>query len=168
MTLHVKTGDQKFWQGSVKCWSCRDQRGDKLYERYEPLTAVKVPWRWRQYISPKLWYLPMSPHGITTQSNIDDFLYLRVSSQECSTVNMCKENGSRQTIWSFIYLGTTVKKSEVHSRWTEEQIKFSSEPSVLPSLIWKHPKLKYTELQLILFFLCGCQTWSFTLWQKQK
>jgi hypothetical protein len=29
------------------------------------------PWRRRQYVSPKNWYLPMSPHGITTQkSNI--------------------------------------------------------------------------------------------------
>jgi hypothetical protein len=22
-------------------------------------------WRWRQYVSPKHWYLPVSPHGIT-------------------------------------------------------------------------------------------------------
>jgi hypothetical protein len=27
------------------------------------------PWRWRQYVSPKRWYLPTSPHGVTTQNN---------------------------------------------------------------------------------------------------
>jgi hypothetical protein len=27
------------------------------------------PWRWKQHVSPKRWYLPMSPHGITTQKN---------------------------------------------------------------------------------------------------
>jgi hypothetical protein len=26
-------------------------------------------WRWKQYISPKLWYLSTSPHGVTTQKN---------------------------------------------------------------------------------------------------
>jgi hypothetical protein len=30
------------------------------------------PWRWRQYVSPKHWYVPMRLHGVTTQkSNID-------------------------------------------------------------------------------------------------
>jgi hypothetical protein len=24
-------------------------------------------WRWRQYVSPKRWYLPTSPHGVTIQ-----------------------------------------------------------------------------------------------------
>jgi hypothetical protein len=54
----------------------------------EVLTAVKMymlvfwvvmllqPWRWRQYVSPKRWYLPTSPHDVTTQkTNIDKFNY---------------------------------------------------------------------------------------------
>jgi hypothetical protein len=29
-------------------------------------------WRWRQYVSLKLWFLPTSPHGVTTQKNNTD------------------------------------------------------------------------------------------------
>jgi hypothetical protein len=28
-------------------------------------------WRWRQCVPPKCWYLPTSPHGVTTQKIID-------------------------------------------------------------------------------------------------
>jgi hypothetical protein len=39
------------------------------------------PWRWRQYASPKRWYLPTSPHCVTTQkNNIDIFTAVRTSS----------------------------------------------------------------------------------------
>jgi hypothetical protein len=30
------------------------------------------PWKWRQYIPLKRWYLPTSPHGVTTQKNKAD------------------------------------------------------------------------------------------------
>jgi CBS domain containing-hemolysin-like protein len=36
------------------------------------------PWRWRQYVSRKHWYLPMSLHGVTTQ-NIIIFTTARTS-----------------------------------------------------------------------------------------
>jgi hypothetical protein len=37
-------------------------------------------WRWRQYISPKRWYLPTRPHDVTCQkSNIDIFTAVRTS-----------------------------------------------------------------------------------------
>jgi hypothetical protein len=29
-----------------------------------------LPWRWRQYISRKCWYLPANLHGVKTQNNI--------------------------------------------------------------------------------------------------
>jgi hypothetical protein len=31
------------------------------------------------YVSPKCWYLPMSPHGVTVQNNIDVFTAVRTS-----------------------------------------------------------------------------------------
>jgi hypothetical protein len=38
------------------------------------------PWRWTQYVSPKRWYLPTSPHSVTTQkTNIDIFTAVRTS-----------------------------------------------------------------------------------------
>jgi hypothetical protein len=37
-------------------------------------------WGWRQYVPPKRWYLPTSPHGISTQkNNIDIFTAVRTS-----------------------------------------------------------------------------------------
>jgi hypothetical protein len=48
-------------------------REETICEIWASLTAVEVPWRWRQYVSPKLWWLPASPHGLTTH-NIDDWL----------------------------------------------------------------------------------------------
>jgi hypothetical protein len=30
------------------------------------------PWGWRQYVSPKHWYLPISPHTVTMQKNNTD------------------------------------------------------------------------------------------------
>jgi hypothetical protein len=36
------------------------------------------PWRWRQYVSPKRWYLPMSLHGVINQkTSIDIFTAVR-------------------------------------------------------------------------------------------
>jgi hypothetical protein len=32
------------------------------------------PWWWKQYVSPKCWYLPVSVHGIITQKNDTDIL----------------------------------------------------------------------------------------------
>jgi hypothetical protein len=38
------------------------------------------PWGWRQYVSPKRWYLSSSPHDVTTQKiNSDTFTALRTS-----------------------------------------------------------------------------------------
>jgi hypothetical protein len=38
------------------------------------------PWRWRQYVHPKRWYLPTNPHYVTAQkTNIDIFTAVRTS-----------------------------------------------------------------------------------------
>jgi hypothetical protein len=37
------------------------------------------PWRWRRYVPPKRCYLHRSPHGVTTQNNIDTFTAARTS-----------------------------------------------------------------------------------------
>jgi hypothetical protein len=39
------------------------------------------PEKWRQYVLPKLWYLPTSSHGATTQNNIDFFNAVRTSNR---------------------------------------------------------------------------------------
>jgi hypothetical protein len=68
--------------------SCRSSKAlmhSSIYVRFPNLTAVKVSvfvvwvvtaWRWRLYVSPKLCYLPTSPHYVTTQrSNIEKSTY---------------------------------------------------------------------------------------------
>jgi hypothetical protein len=30
--------------------------------------SVSASWRWRQYVSSKRWYIPATPHGVTTQT----------------------------------------------------------------------------------------------------
>jgi hypothetical protein len=46
------------------------QDGDSIFLRnvgiYLQVHTTLPPKRWRQYISPKRWYLPASPHGVTT------------------------------------------------------------------------------------------------------
>jgi hypothetical protein len=38
------------------------------YQRFrEAYCLHRHCWRWRQHVSPNCWYLPASPHGITTQ-----------------------------------------------------------------------------------------------------
>jgi hypothetical protein len=43
----------------------------------KPVWSTK--WRWRQYVPPKRWYLPTSPHGVTTQKTNTDIFALRTS-----------------------------------------------------------------------------------------
>jgi hypothetical protein len=70
--------------------------GKRIYMRFEVLTAVRMtmfwvvapcrlvgryqrlgethclhlqPWRWKQYVYPKRWYLPTSLHGVISQKN---------------------------------------------------------------------------------------------------
>jgi hypothetical protein len=44
------------------------------------ITVIFKPWRWRQYVSPKRWYLPTNLHGITTQKkNINIYTSVRTS-----------------------------------------------------------------------------------------
>jgi hypothetical protein len=46
------------------------------------------PWRWKQYVSPKRWYLPTSPHGVTTlKTNIDTFIAVSISVSCLSLIN---------------------------------------------------------------------------------
>jgi hypothetical protein len=45
-------------------------------------SIFRQPWRWRQYVPPKRWYLPISPHGVTTQeTNIDIYSAVRISNR---------------------------------------------------------------------------------------
>jgi hypothetical protein len=62
--------------GGLKVVNCIASCEDVLYLRSEVLAAVKMtllfwvmPWRWRHYVSPKWWYVPMRLHGVMTQNN---------------------------------------------------------------------------------------------------
>jgi hypothetical protein len=61
-----------------------------LYMRFEVFTAVKMKiWRWRQYVPPKCWYLPTSPHGVTTRKNtIDGNILTFVETESHITVGL--------------------------------------------------------------------------------
>jgi hypothetical protein len=50
---------------------------------YGKLTDHLQPWRWRYYVPPKCWYLPTSPHGITSQKINIDIMYLAFSTFTC-------------------------------------------------------------------------------------
>jgi hypothetical protein len=41
------------------------------------------PWRWRQYVPPKRWYLPTSTHGITSQNTNSDIVKFQVLTAKC-------------------------------------------------------------------------------------
>jgi hypothetical protein len=43
-----------------------------MLENAASIFRAEVPWRWTQYIPSKHWYLPTSPHDVTTQEiNVD-------------------------------------------------------------------------------------------------
>jgi hypothetical protein len=47
--------------GCNAVWTCR-----WITFRSNILPLSLQPWRWRQCVAPKRWYLPTSPHGVTT------------------------------------------------------------------------------------------------------
>jgi hypothetical protein len=49
------------------------------YKRFrENMLPLLYSGRWRQYVLPKRWYLPTSPHAVTSQrNNIDMFTVVR-------------------------------------------------------------------------------------------
>jgi hypothetical protein len=52
----------------------RETTSISLWNVLSPSSRLQ-PWRWRQYVSLKRWYLPTSPHGITSQRNNIYFLW---------------------------------------------------------------------------------------------
>jgi hypothetical protein len=47
---------------------------------WETMKKSHQPWRRKQYVPPKCWHLPTSPHGVITQkTNIDIFTAVRTS-----------------------------------------------------------------------------------------
>lgn len=61
-------------------------KGDKTEVVYMGrIRILYLPWRWRQYILPKRWYLSKRPHGIITQkTNISFFILSMLSSSAFS------------------------------------------------------------------------------------
>jgi hypothetical protein len=71
---------------STWCYYPEDQHWQTAVVQIKVLQDFQIellqlqPWRWRQYIPPKRWYLPTSPHGVTTQKiSIDIFTAVRTS-----------------------------------------------------------------------------------------
>jgi hypothetical protein len=75
------------------CLHLQDWNGDtgkyrNLSRAFPPITICKFhfppsklkPWRWRQNVSPKRWYLPTSLHGVKTRKNIVILIALRTLS----------------------------------------------------------------------------------------
>jgi hypothetical protein len=63
--------------GDVKCWNLRgrhvrlrQENVDVGHLRLDELWTFS--WRWRQYVPPKLWYVPTSPHGVATHDTTID------------------------------------------------------------------------------------------------
>jgi hypothetical protein len=55
-----------------------------------------MKWRWGQYVSPKFWSLPASPHGVTTQNievnavlSSDIFIFLQIRNVSKTRKKMC-------------------------------------------------------------------------------
>jgi hypothetical protein len=66
--------------GSNAVWTCR--KIQTFRRNILPLSIglkMEAAWRWRQYVPPKPWYLPTSPHGVTTKKYIDIFTAVRTS-----------------------------------------------------------------------------------------
>jgi hypothetical protein len=59
-----------------------------------PSSGLKC-WRWRQYVSPKRWYLPKSPHTFTTQ-NTDIDIFAAVEPQISYTIRslLCSQKSA--------------------------------------------------------------------------
>jgi hypothetical protein len=46
-------------------------------------------WRCRQYVSPKLWYLPTSPYGVRTQESNNDSVHVKFTFRKDSHSKCC-------------------------------------------------------------------------------
>jgi hypothetical protein len=56
--------------GCNAVWTCR-----YIPTFRRDILSLSSPWRWRQYVPPKRWYIPTSPHGVTTKKTNMDMVY---------------------------------------------------------------------------------------------
>lgn len=71
---------------------------ETLLSTYKPMQCQ--PWIWRQYISPKHFYVPTSPHGITAQkTKTDIFSPLEPKIQLDNWINCWLSASSRTKQW---------------------------------------------------------------------
>jgi hypothetical protein len=69
-------------------------------------TSKLQSWRWRQYASPKHWYLPTTPHGVTTQKTNIETSVLKMEAV-CSSETLISTYKSTQRLnpedqhWNF-------------------------------------------------------------------
>jgi hypothetical protein len=98
-----------FWwsSGSNTVWACR-----WIPVSRRNYCVLLQPWRWRQYVSPKRWCLPASPHGVTTHKTNIIFTalenlkshsvsvilyYVKVQTPDCSGLLPCSSKRPADT-----------------------------------------------------------------------
>jgi hypothetical protein len=66
-------------------------------------TWVPTFWKWRQYIPPKRWFLPTSPHGVTTQDSNIEIVMLAESQTQFHLFVLVQRNEVRVSeLWHFM------------------------------------------------------------------
>jgi hypothetical protein len=76
------------WSGDTGTWRFYKGSDEGQLPSLHFLTPLFQTWRWRQYVSPKRWYLPLSLYGVRTQKK--NIIFNAVKTSNLAWVDECK------------------------------------------------------------------------------